>query len=277
VCNASATAATEAVNLFDRMRPAYQKWAEPVSRAFARTVLECTDLNPGARVLDVCAGTGSLALQAARIGLQVTAIDNAPVTTAHLAEQLLPYPGCTAEVMNALQMRWNEGQFEAAFSIFGVMFFGPEVPTVLANMRRAVRPGGVVAVVHWATPRGAPHFDILAQASRGLDDPEIGTLEAVMPGYVSSEALREALLTAGLVDVHAAPLQTAGAIPASESFLTELETFFAGVAGFGNLTIGERERLNTAIVDAIRPIEEGNAPRPGFHANLALGHVPTED
>jgi ubiquinone/menaquinone biosynthesis C-methylase UbiE len=268
---------TEGVNLFDRMRPAYQKWAEPVSRVFACTVLEYADLHPGARVLDVCAGTGSLALQAANIGLQVTAIDNAPVTTAHLAEQLLPYPGCTAEVMDALQMRWDEGQFDAAFSVLGVMFFGPLVPTVLADMRRAVRPGGVVGVVNWATPRGAPYFDILAQASRDLDDPDIGTLEALLPGDLSREALQEALLTAGLVDVHAEPLDAAGAIPAPESFLTELETFFAGVAGFGDLTVGQRQRLNTAIVDAIRPIEEGNAPRPGFYANLALGHVPAED
>lgn len=134
---------TEGANLFDRMRPAYQKWAEPVSRVFARIVLEHTGLDPGARVLDVCAGTGSLALQAARIGLKVTAIDTAPVTTAHLAEQLLPYPGCTAEVMDALQMRWNKGQFDAAFSVLGVMFLGPHVPTVLADMRKAVRPGGV--------------------------------------------------------------------------------------------------------------------------------------
>jgi ubiquinone/menaquinone biosynthesis C-methylase UbiE len=269
---------TQGVNLFDRMRPTYRKWAEPVSRVFARTVLERADLSPGARVLDVCAGTGSLALQAAENGLQVTAIDIAPVTTAHLAEQLLPYPGCTAEVMDALQMRWDEGQFDAAFSVLGVIFLGPQVPTVLADMRRAVRPGGVVAVVHWATPRGAPHFDILAQASRDLDDPDIGTLEALLPpGYLSREALQEALSTAGLVDVHTEPLHAAGAIPKSESFLTELETLFAGIAGFGDLTVGQRKRLNTAIVDAIRPIEEGNASWPGFHANLALGHVPAED
>jgi ubiquinone/menaquinone biosynthesis C-methylase UbiE len=269
--------ATEGVNLFDRMRPAYQKWAEPVTRAFARTVLERADLHPGARVLDVCAGTGSLALQAAKNGLQVIAIDNAPVTTAHLAEQLLQYPGCTAEVMDASQMRWSKGQFDAAFSVLGVTLFGPHVPTVLADMRRAVRPGGVVAVVHWAMPWGAPYFDILAQASRDLDDPDIGTLEAVLPGDVSREALQEALLTAGLVDVHAESVDAVGAIPACESFLTELETFFAMVEGFGDLTAGQRERLNTAIVDAIRPIEAGNAPRPGFHANLALGRVPIDD
>jgi hypothetical protein len=157
------------------------------------------------------------------------------------------------------------------------MFLGPQVPTVLAEMRRAVRPGGVVAVVNWATPRGAPCFDILAQVSRDLDDPDIGTLEALLPGDLSREALQEALLTAGLVDVYTEPLDAAGAIPTSESFLTELETFFAGVPGFGDLTVGQRERLNSAIVDAIRPIEEGNAPRPGFRANLALGHVPVED
>jgi len=268
---------TEGVNLFDRMRPAYQKWAEPVSRVFAHAVLERADLNPGARVLDVCAGTGSLALQAAKNGLQVTAIDTAPIMTAHLAEQLLPYPGCTAEVMDALHMCWEEGQFDAAFSVLGVMFFGPQVPTVLADMRRAVRPGGVIAVVNWATRRGAPYFDILAQASRDLDDPDIGTLEASLPGDLSREALRDALVSAGLVDVYTEPVETAGAFPASESFLSELETFFAGVAGFGELTVGQRERLNTAIVDAVRPIEEGTAPRPFFRANLALGHVPAED
>jgi ubiquinone/menaquinone biosynthesis C-methylase UbiE len=268
---------TEGVNLFDRMLPAYQKWAEPVSRVFARRVLERADLNPGARILDVCAGTGSLALQAANIGLQVTAIDNAPVTTAHLAEQLLPYPGCAAEVVDALQMRWDEGQFDAAFSVFGVMFFGPQVPMVLADMRRAVRPGGVVAVVNWATPRGASHFDILAQASRDLDDPDIGTLEASLPGYVSRDALQEALLSAGLVDVYTEPVEVSAAIPTSESFLTELETFFARVSGFGDLTVGQRERLNTAIVDAIRPLEEANGPQLDFHANLALGRVPAED
>ena len=174
-------------------------------------------------------------------------------------------------------MRWEEGQFDAAFSVFGVMFFGPLVPTVLADMRRAVRPGGVVAVVNWATPRGAPYFDILAQASRDLDDPDIGALEALLPGYVSCEALREALLKAGLVGVQVEALETAGAIPTAESFLSELERFFATVAGFGDLTVGQRERLNTAIVDVIHPIEEGNVPRPGFHANLALGHVPVED
>jgi SAM-dependent methyltransferase len=173
-------------------------------------------------------------------------------------------------------MRWDEGQFDAAFSVFGVMFFGPQVPTVLADMRRAVRPGGVVAVVIWATSRGAPHFDILAQASRDLDDPDIGTLEALLPGYSSRDALQEALVTAGLVDVYTEPLDAAGAIPTSESFLAELETFFAGVAGFADLTVGQRERLNTAIVDAIRPIEEGNAPRLGFHANLALGYAPAD-
>ena len=76
---------------------------------------------------------------------------------------------------------------------------------------------------------------------------------------------------------YAEPVDAAGAIPASKSFLSELETFFAGVEGFDDLTVDQRERLNAAIIDAIRPIEEGNVPRPGFHAHLALGHVPAED
>jgi hypothetical protein len=199
------------------------------------------------------------------------------MVTSHLAEQLLPYPGSTAQVMDALEMHWDAGQFDAAFSVFGVMFFGSSVPTVLADMRRAVRPGGVIGVVHWATPRGAMFFDILAQATRALGDPDIGILEAVLPGDLSREGVREALLPAGLVDVQTESVDIAGAIPRSESFLFELETFFAPVPGFSDLTIGQRERLNTAIVDAVRPIEHGKAPRPYFHANLALGRVPSDN
>jgi hypothetical protein len=53
-----------------------------------------------------------------------------------------------------------------------------------------------------------------------------------------------------------------------------MEKLMAETEGFGDLTVGQRERLNTAIVDAVRRIEVGNAPQPGFHANLALGRVP---
>lgn len=264
-------------NPFDLMLPAYQKWAEPVSRVFARVALERADLTLGARVLDVCAGTGALALQAAQSGLQVNAIDSAPLMTAHLAERLKPYPGCTAEIMDALDMRWDDRRFDAACSVFGVMFFGPQVPNALTGMRRVVRPGGTVAVVHWAAARGAPYFDILAQASRDLHDPEIGTLQAMIEGYLDREDLQNALSAVGLVDVHTEPLHVVGAIPEPDSFLAELETFFyVGVPGFGNLNPDQRERLDTAVASVVRDIEEGNAPRPEFRANLAVGRVAAE-
>jgi hypothetical protein len=51
------------------------------------------------------------------------AIDIAPGMVERLGERLAPYPACIAEVMNGETLSFPDGAYDAAFSIFGVIFF----------------------------------------------------------------------------------------------------------------------------------------------------------
>lgn len=82
-----------------------------------------------------------------------------------LTERLRPYPGCSARVMDALNLNYGDDDFDAAFSVFGVMYFGAEATKAFAEMARVVRPAGIVGVVHWAVPEGVPFFTILGRLS----------------------------------------------------------------------------------------------------------------
>jgi ubiquinone/menaquinone biosynthesis C-methylase UbiE len=85
---------------FDTMVAAYETWAEPLSARLAQAALERTPVRAGDCVLDIGAGTGALALQAAAIGARVTAIDVSSAMVARLTERLAHYSECKALVMD---------------------------------------------------------------------------------------------------------------------------------------------------------------------------------
>ena len=68
----------------------YEKTAHPFTARYAEAALSRVDLRPGARVLDVAAGTGALALAAAQAGAQVLATDFSPGMVARIAAAGLP-------------------------------------------------------------------------------------------------------------------------------------------------------------------------------------------
>ena len=57
------------------MVASYEAWAEPFSARLAQVALKRTSVRAGGCVLDIGAGTGALALEAAALGASVIAID----------------------------------------------------------------------------------------------------------------------------------------------------------------------------------------------------------
>ena len=107
-------------------------------------------VRPGMKVLDVAAGNGNFALAAARLGAEVTASD----VTRHMVEL-----GRARSRAEGLEIEWIEADAEAlpftsAFdlvaSVFGAMF-APRPDLVAAEMFRAARPGGVVAMANYGS------------------------------------------------------------------------------------------------------------------------------
>jgi SAM-dependent methyltransferase len=104
---------------------------------------------PSDRVLDIAAGSGNAAIQAAQRGSQVVASDLTPE---------LFVPGRRRAEAAGVELEWVEADaeelpfedasFDAAVSTFGIMF-APRQSVAAAELARVVRPGGRIALCSW--------------------------------------------------------------------------------------------------------------------------------
>jgi SAM-dependent methyltransferase len=150
---------------------AYERVIQPRFEPYAADALRVVRLAPEERLLDLAAGSGTLALQAARVGARVTATDFAPNMVARLkaraAAEKLPVD---ARVMDAHRLDLPDASFDVVTCAFGVMFF-TDRPRAYAEMRRVLEPGGRVAILTWGPPERAGFFRLFQEAfQRALPD-----------------------------------------------------------------------------------------------------------
>ncbi|MEP6909176.1 MAG: bifunctional demethylmenaquinone methyltransferase/2-methoxy-6-polyprenyl-1,4-benzoquinol methylase UbiE [Actinomycetota bacterium] len=162
--------------MFDRIAPVYdsmnrlmtvgldRRWRRETAAAVVR---------PGDRVLDVCCGTGDLALAAAEAGGDVTGLDFS-------APMLERARGKSAEVEwiegDALALPFAEESFDAVTIGFGLRNVA-NVERGLEELRRVLRPGGRIAILEITRPKGA-----LAPFYRLWFDGVIPLAGKVLPG-----------------------------------------------------------------------------------------------
>jgi SAM-dependent methyltransferase len=119
----------------------------------AERLVDRADLAAGSRVLDVAGGTGNAAIAAARCGCDVTCTDYVPALLERgreraRAERLtIEFAEADAE-----DLPYEDGEFDAVLSSFGVMF-APDQRRAADELVRACRPGGTIALASW-TPDG---------------------------------------------------------------------------------------------------------------------------
>ena len=149
--------------MFDRIAGRYDAMNSVMSAGLhhrwrARTV-DVADLAPGAAALDVCCGTGDLALELRRRvgpGGRVVGLDfSAPML--ELAERKATAAAAAVEWVegNALELPFGDATFDAATVGFGVRNVA-DVPRAIREMARVVRSGGRVAILEITTPQRPP-------------------------------------------------------------------------------------------------------------------------
>ena len=173
----SGTLPSEGVrSMFDRIAPVYDSMNRVMTagldRRWRRDAAESV-VRPGDRVLDACCGTGDLAIAAAAAGGRVTGID---FSEPMLERARRKAPDIEWVAGDALALPFADASFDAATVGFGVRNLA-ELDKGLRELRRALRPGGRLAILEITRPRG-----LLAPFYRLWFDVLIPTAGKVLPG-----------------------------------------------------------------------------------------------
>ena len=135
--------------LWDEVAEAFSSTFALHLAKFGKDALRLAQVGAGMRIADVACGTGTLSLAAARLGATVTAIDFSPEMIALLCESAQREGvRIDARVGNGMALPLADASCDAAFSMFGLIFF-PDRGKGFRELLRILAPGGRAVVGSW--------------------------------------------------------------------------------------------------------------------------------
>jgi SAM-dependent methyltransferase len=185
---------------WDLVADSYTAEVVPMFEHFAETALALAAPPEEARIVDVACGPGTLALLAARRAAHVDAIDFSPAMIERLKARCAA-AGITkieADVGDGMALPYADHDYDAAFSMFGLMFF-PDRGRGFAELRRVLRRGCRAVVSSWVPLSRVP---LLAAtfASLRTHVPDLPPPPATFP-LSTPDDFRAEMVAAGFRDV----------------------------------------------------------------------------
>jgi demethylmenaquinone methyltransferase/2-methoxy-6-polyprenyl-1,4-benzoquinol methylase len=148
--------------MFDRIAGVYDRMNHTMTAGLDRRWRERTveRLGPleGARTLDVCCGTGDLALElGARVGASgsVVGCDFSEPMLDLARDKAVGRPNVRFEWADALALPYDDASFDAVTVGFGVRNFS-DLEQGLAELARVLRPGGRLGILEITNPQRPP-------------------------------------------------------------------------------------------------------------------------
>lgn len=237
---------------WDRVGQGYTSRFTPTLVAYARTALSLVRPASDARVLDVAAGPGTLALLAAPDVKHVSALDFSSGMIDRLRQDAVARGRANVEAIvgDGQALPYADESFDAAFSMFGLIFF-PDRARGLRELLRVLRPGGQVLVGSWAPmdPNSPPV--VLFELFRDALQPSPPTFPRLPLSDV--ESMRQELGEAGFARVHVTLATHEFAAPSPEAFWqgqVEANVLFAGV--LHGMAPTAREQLSARVLEGLR-------------------------
>lgn len=186
---------------WDAVAEGYAAESHWVMGPYSERALELAGPGEQAVIADVAAGPGTLSLMAAPNVARVHALD--------FSERMLGELAAKARKLGLenVEIHHGDGQalpfpantFDAAFSMFGLMFF-PDRPKGYAELLRVLKPGGTAVVSSWADVNQSSLMTIMFGALRAADptrpEPKYDPLSLENP-----EVLAQEMRDAGFVEV----------------------------------------------------------------------------
>lgn len=237
---------------WNRVGQGYTSRFTPTLAAYARTALSLAQPAADAHVLDVAAGPGTLALLAAPDVRRVSALDFSPGMIDRLRHDAAArgLTNVEAVVGDGQALPYADASFDAAFSMFGLIFF-PDRARGLRELLRVLRPGARALVGSWAPMDPASPPVILFELFReALTDspPTFPRLPLTDPA-----SMRQELGEAGFEEIQVSLVAHEFAAPSPLAFWqgqVEANVLFAGV--LHGMSAAARDQVSERVLHGLR-------------------------
>lgn len=240
------------------------RWSQKLAPLF----IDFAGLADGERILDVGCGTGSLTFAlAGSAGLkEIAAIDYSPVFV-EAAIRRNTNPRIRIRQADACALPFDDASFDRALALL-VLHFVPETGKAVAEMRRVVRSGGVVAAVVWDHLGGMPGMRMMVDTVAALSEGgrQLRSRYCFQPMMQPGE-MKRTFVDQGLVDIEETELMIRMNYRNFDDYWAPIA---AGEGPLGKyvatLDATERARIDAAVRDAY---EAGRPDGPRSFANVA--------
>ncbi len=249
------------------------EFQERIDRAFAplsAAGLALAAAQPGESVVDIGCGCGATVLELADAVGSSGSVLGVDVSRSMLAlagqragERL---PNVRLHVADAATHAFDESSVDLAFSRFGVMFFDDPV-SALANVRRALRPGGRLVFVCWRDLAANPWFHVPLEAVHPHLPPQ-PKVHPHAPGplaFADRDRVEDILRQAGYDDVRSSAFDAVlelGPEPQATELLSQ-------IGPTSRLFAGGDEAARAVAREALSVALRGHAP--DGHVRLRAG------
>jgi ubiquinone/menaquinone biosynthesis C-methylase UbiE len=253
-----------------RSASGYERLMGRWSRKLAVPFIEFAGLDDGERVLDVGYGTGSLTFalpQAANVG-EVAAFDYSPVFVEE-ARRRNSDPRITIQQADACAIPFPDDRFDRALALL-VLHFVPDAGRAVAEMRRVVRPGGVVAAAVWDHLGGMPGTRMMWDTVAALDErAKLMRGQYFFQPMMRPDEMRNSLVEHGLADVEQVSLLIRMDYASFEDYW---EPIAAGEGPLGKYVASLDPARRAKADQAVRAAYEGGQPD-GFRSFAAVARA----
>ncbi len=197
----------------------YEHYMGRWSRLVAAEFLRCLDAPAGGDWLEIGCGTGALtaAILSHAAPRSILATDASEEFVAH-ARKAIADPWARFEAADGRSLPVPDGAVDAVASAL-VLNFIPDRVAALREMRRALRPGGLLSFYVWDYPGGGIGFiDAFWKAAAAIDPKAAGLDEGARFPFCTKEGLAALCDGAGLEGAEIAPIEIATEFPDFEAF-----------------------------------------------------------
>ena len=260
---------------FNRIACRYADGA-PLRAGLQRALLDLAALRPGEHVLDLAAGPGLLARDAARHvapGGWVLASD---IAEGMLAEGLRRaadegLTGLVAAACDAEHLSFADHSFDVTLLGLGLFIF-PDPALALAEIRRVLKPGGRVALSVWGPRQDVPLIHCAQDCiARLLPPPKVARPSVFRLGDV--EALNALLEQAGFSSVQIEPCPVTCHFDSPAAYWQAFLDLAGGAAeALSRLPDTTQRRLQEAVADELAPHRKADGYTLDSTVLIATGH-----